>query len=91
VVFRPNSRVVGGQYLDAAYFARPDAPVDPLLRWHFRQAVLANMRGAGEPVFEHDLPPGSDIIGSILRAPRAAERMQFELFTRLGAQMEVFQ
>jgi hypothetical protein len=34
-------------------------PADPrsvrdelLIRWHFRQAVLANMRGAGEPVFE---------------------------------------
>ncbi|KAK9258351.1 HNH endonuclease-domain-containing protein [Lipomyces tetrasporus] len=25
-----------------------------LLRWHFRQAVLANMRGAGEPSFEMD-------------------------------------
>ncbi|KAK9352423.1 hypothetical protein V1523DRAFT_249606 [Lipomyces doorenjongii] len=23
---------------------------DELLRWHFRQAVLANMRGAGEPL-----------------------------------------
>lgn len=31
--------------------------VDQLLRWHFRQAVLANMRGAGEPVFENDFPP----------------------------------
>ncbi|KAF8424379.1 hypothetical protein EV426DRAFT_642349 [Tirmania nivea] len=37
-------------------------PVDELLRWHFRQAVLANMRGAGEPVFEVDFPPGSDVI-----------------------------
>lgn len=26
-------------------------------RWHFRQAVLANMRGAGQPVFENDFPP----------------------------------
>ncbi|KGQ01324.1 hypothetical protein PAAG_12004 [Paracoccidioides lutzii Pb01] len=24
---------------------------DELLRWHFRQSVLANMRGAGEPIF----------------------------------------
>ncbi|KAK9234001.1 HNH endonuclease-domain-containing protein [Lipomyces kononenkoae] len=33
---------------------------DQLLRWHFRQAVLANMRGAGEPSFELDFPPGGD-------------------------------
>ncbi|KAG0634809.1 hypothetical protein HOY80DRAFT_498662 [Tuber brumale] len=38
-------------------------PTDPncvshqLLRWHFRQSVLANVRGAGEPIFEHDFPP----------------------------------
>ena len=32
-----------------------------LLRWHFRQAVLSNMKGAGEPIFEHDFPPGSDM------------------------------
>ena len=27
---------------------------DPLLRWHFRQSVLANMGGNGEPIFEND-------------------------------------
>jgi hypothetical protein len=39
---------------------------DELLRWHFKQDVLANMRGAGEPIFEHDFPPGSDIMGSTM-------------------------
>ncbi|KAF8434904.1 hypothetical protein BGX38DRAFT_1218585 [Terfezia claveryi] len=33
----------------------PHRVSDEVLRWHFRQNVLANMRGAGEPVFEHDL------------------------------------
>jgi len=47
------------------------------------------MKGAGEPIFEHDFPPGSDIVGDILRGPRAAERMEFELFGRLAAQVEV--
>ena len=45
------------------------------------------MRGAGEPIFEHDFPPGSDIVGDILHGPKAAERMEFELFSRLGAQV----
>ncbi|KAK9249678.1 hypothetical protein V1507DRAFT_500394 [Lipomyces tetrasporus] len=35
---------------------------DELLKWHFRQAALANMRGAGEPIFEMDFPPGSKMI-----------------------------
>ena len=39
---------------------------DELLRWHFRQAVLANMRGKGEPVFEHDFPRGTDAVAEII-------------------------
>jgi hypothetical protein len=73
--------------VDQQLFDTPERPADQLLRWHFRQAVLANMRGAGEPVFEHDFPSG-DMMGSILSGPRAAERMQFELFTRLEATEE---
>lgn len=34
-----------------------------------RQAVLADMRDAGEPTFETDFPPGSDMIGEILGGP----------------------
>jgi len=48
------------------------------------------MKCVGEPVFEHDFPPGSDIVGDIFHGPKAAERMEFELFSRLGAQMEVY-
>ena len=62
---------------------------DELLRWHFRQALLANMRGTGEPTFEHDFPPGSDIVGDILRGPKSAERMEFELFDHLAAHVEI--
>ena len=47
------------------------------------------MKSAGEPIFEHDFPPGSDMMGEILRGPRAAERMEFELFGRLAAQVEI--
>ena len=64
-------------------------PPDNLLRWHFRQAVLINMRGAGEPVFEHDFPPGSDIMGDIINGPKAAERMEFELFDRIAVSIIV--
>lgn len=59
------------------------AVLDALLSWHYEQAVLCNMRGAGEPTFEHDFPPGSDMVGEILKATQAAERMEAELFGRL--------
>ena len=47
------------------------------------------MKGAGEPVFEHDFPPGSDIVGSIRQGPKATERMEFELFSRLASQFDL--
>ncbi|KAK9240711.1 hypothetical protein V1525DRAFT_453819 [Lipomyces kononenkoae] len=56
---------------------------DELLRWHFHQAVLANMRGAGEPVFEFDFPPGTDMVGEIRSGPEPAKSMEAELFSRL--------
>jgi len=74
---------LAGKYLDQEFRDNPQRPVDQLLRWHFRQAALANMRGAGEPIFEHDFPPGSDIVGEILNGPKPGERMEFELFSRL--------
>ena len=42
------------------------------------------MRGEGEPVFEHDFPPGSDMIGDIINGPKAKEKMEAELFSRLA-------
>lgn len=60
-----------------------DRVADDLLRWHFRQSVLANMKEAGEPIFEHDFPPGTDMVKEILQSPVPAERMELELFSRL--------
>ncbi|KAK9368255.1 HNH endonuclease-domain-containing protein [Lipomyces kononenkoae] len=57
---------------------------DELLKWHFRQTVLANMRGAGEPSFEMDFPPGTDAVGEILSGPDGPKRMEAELFSRFG-------
>ncbi|KAG9230356.1 hypothetical protein BJ875DRAFT_537185 [Amylocarpus encephaloides] len=55
----------------------PQRPAEQLLRWHFRQAVL------------HDLPSGSDIMVSILEGPKAAKRMEFEMFSRLATQFDL--
>ena len=47
------------------------------------------MKGAGEPCFETDFPPGSDMMGDIRNGPKAAERMEFELFGRLAGHTEI--
>ncbi|RPB03500.1 hypothetical protein L873DRAFT_1786923 [Choiromyces venosus 120613-1] len=66
-------------------------PADPhrvssqLLRWHFCQSVLANVRGAGEPIFEHNFPPGTDMMIEIREGPYAQERLEMEFASRLRA------
>ena len=63
--------------------ANPHRVSDQLPRWHFRQSVFANMRGVGEPVFEHDFPPGKDMIGEVHAGPYAAARLAMEFASRL--------
>ena len=85
--FGYDSEGIAGTYIDRRLIDDPKGPPDQLLLWHFRQSVLVNMRGAGEPTFEFDFPPGSDIMGSILAGPKPAERMEAELYTRLASQL----
>jgi len=44
------------------------------------------MNGAGEPFFERDFPPGSDVMDKIMSGPKAGGRMEFELFGRFNAE-----
>ena len=64
VVFGIDLDEVDGRILDPVCRdpLDPHRVLDKLLWWNFRQSVLANMRGAGEPVFEHDFPPGTDMV-----------------------------
>jgi len=80
----PDGDGIAGCHLKSSFIQNPNRPVDDLLRWHFRQAVLANMRGEGEPAFESNFPSGSDMMGEIMSGPKADERMEFELFSRLA-------
>ena len=63
--------------------ADPHSLSNQVLRWHFRQSVLANIRGVGEPIFEHDFPPGTDMVGEILAGPSGKERFELEIAARL--------
>ncbi|KAG0133141.1 HNH endonuclease-domain-containing protein [Tuber indicum] len=85
VVFDLDRFGLDGRILDPVcrFQDDPHHASDELLRWHFRQSVLANMRGAGEPILEHDFPPGSDMVGEILAGPYAQERFELEIVARL--------
>ena len=57
----------------------PHRVSDELLRWLFRQSVFANVRGAGEPVFEEDYPLGTDKMETLPNEPYGEERLELEL------------
>lgn len=57
---------------------------DELFRWHHREAILARMKGGGVKPWDMHYPEGTDIMEDIREGPDAAERMEAELFTRLG-------
>ena len=62
--------------------ADPHRVSDELLWLHFRQSVLANMKGAGEPVFEHDFT-GTNMVKEISSGPYGKERLEMEVSARL--------
>ncbi|KAF8416248.1 HNH endonuclease-domain-containing protein [Tirmania nivea] len=84
VVFTLDDLGIDGRTLDPVCrnAADPHRVSDELLRWHFRQSVLANMRGAGEPVFEHDFA-GVDMVHEISSGPYGKERFEMEVAARL--------
>jgi hypothetical protein len=85
ITFCPNNWGIDGRLLDP--ICRDpnslNSVSDELLRWHFRQCVFANMRGAGEPLFETDFPPGEDMMATLRAEPYGKERFEMELAWRL--------
>ena len=75
VSFAPDEDGIDGRILEPACRdpTNPSSVSDEILRWHFRQSVLANMRGSGEPVFETDFPPGTDQIKTLSNEPYGKE------------------
>ncbi|EEP82136.1 predicted protein [Uncinocarpus reesii 1704] len=85
ISFGPDYLGVDGRILDPICRNPNDSDrvSDEILRWHFRQAVLANMKGAGDPFFEFDFPPGTDMIADIREGPSSKQRFEMELASRL--------
>ncbi|KAJ8101636.1 hypothetical protein POJ06DRAFT_194240 [Lipomyces tetrasporus] len=86
VCFLDDSLGLAGRQLDPVCRdpGHPHHVNDKILFWHFQQAVLANMRAAGEPIFDEDIPPDCDTMNAIRSGPVPTERMEFELSKRLG-------
>lgn len=83
---------MGGRKLAQSAWAPPDPQgkvSDELLRWHFQQCVLTNIKGAGEPKWEEDDFGEQNEIAQIMELGDGPSRMEEELFNRLGTYMEV--
>ncbi|KZF19791.1 hypothetical protein L228DRAFT_241540 [Xylona heveae TC161] len=85
VCFSYDFHDVGGKVISkTCWDPNSEDSVRPeLFDWHFRQAVLANMKGAGAPIFENDFPEGSDMVAKIREGPMPENRMEVELAMRL--------
>ncbi|KAF3221172.1 hypothetical protein TWF191_007142 [Orbilia oligospora] len=57
---------------------------DTLLLWHFRQCVLANMRGAGEPLWDYSPREEGDVVGRLLSSDHTMTRLGEEVEARLA-------
>ncbi|KAJ5236807.1 hypothetical protein N7489_006898 [Penicillium chrysogenum] len=84
IVFGNDGQRIGGTRLKSSARSGADRVSPDLLRWHLRMCLYRRLKANPEPdtLWEEDL--GEDPMGSILRQPDAAERMEVELFTRLG-------
>ncbi|KAJ6019300.1 hypothetical protein N7522_001367 [Penicillium canescens] len=88
IIFGKDSKGLGGTRLrDSARDGtdQKNGVSANLLRWHLRMCVYRNMKANAEPqpLWDEDL--GEDNMGQILEQHDAAERMEVELFTRLGS------
>lgn len=61
----------------------PHRVSDELLRWHFRQSILAYMKGAGALIFEHNFPLGADMLAELRTEPHGIQRLELELSSGL--------
>lgn len=90
ISFQPDNWGIDGRVLD--FVCRdPNTPnhvSDQALRWHFRQCVLANMRGAGESIPETDFPRGSDRIADLQKEPDGGKLLELEFSQRLAPYKE---
>ena len=62
-----------GKHLDEQLLNDKHRSLDKPLQWHYTQAVLANVRGVGKPVFKFDFPSGENVVGEIIRGAEGPE------------------
>ena len=51
----------------------------------FSSSLLDNAKVVGEPYREHNFPPVLDMMAETMNCPRAAEKIEFKIFSRLYA------
>jgi hypothetical protein len=83
--FDLDFRKVGGRTLaESARENDISGARDQLLMWHFRQCILANMSGTGEPIWDYgDNEPG-DQVAQIMEEDESGRRLYLELAHRLA-------
>ncbi|KIM78629.1 hypothetical protein PILCRDRAFT_824264 [Piloderma croceum F 1598] len=78
---------IAGKILKLDHIADPNLrPLDELLRDHFRQGVLKNMKGAGEPTWDYEIALGGgrmDLSSNLWDGKEGQAHFEFEMVHRL--------
>ena len=83
IVFGPEMYSIAGRQMSPSARENGVSGVrNSLLHWHLRQCVFANMRDAGEPIWDYDDITGD--VGQLLREDTGGEKLGQEIATRLA-------
>jgi hypothetical protein len=90
VVFTVDVQEIGGTIISDS--TRVDVTAnsrvsDDALRWHYHQAILSHLKGAGQKSWDLDYAGGDDM-GMIMEEEDANEMMELEFANRLTAYVE---
>ncbi|KAH0563095.1 hypothetical protein GP486_002337 [Trichoglossum hirsutum] len=78
-----------GRYMAHSNYPQRYQPLRSLLKYHFRMAVLCNMKGRGpEYSWDEDIPPGMDPVAEISNSEEGKLRFELIMAERLNSFVE---
>lgn len=81
--FLPPAQQWAGRRLDQSFIDHPLRPSDALLSWHYRQAILTNVKSVGQTLEDTDMTLETDL-ATALKEGLNVGWVEFQLAQRLA-------
>ncbi|KAI9780784.1 MAG: hypothetical protein M1839_006572 [Geoglossum umbratile] len=87
--FTPDTWGFDGRFMVQSNYPQRYRPLRSLLKYHFRMAVLCNMKARGpEYDWDEDIPPGMDPVAEISNSKEGKLRFELVMAERLNSLLE---